>query len=437
MALNPPSNVSAVAASQNSIRLTWTSPPDQIDTIGIWRADATNGSWKILASVCGTSFVDTGLPTNATLFYKLVSQRLDLFSNFSPTVSATTGSSSSSVVESEAAPGALFSRQQIAFDGGAEAFIYQGPTGKQVRISGQADIPFTLPYNGTLSNAYDNVKKKFVTMSLDLNVTHGQLNVLGGPSFTFGDNNARPEGLIKLKSGGFAGVYSIWGSTFIGIVYLSPTGVFSIQAVSFTEPTFIPPAGTAIAQHPVDGSIWAFISRDSTGLIRAIHMTEVGDALRVDWTEREFLGHVDNNLIDDASPNGEFPHMEAFPDATRGVIQLAYQSAHQKIFTTSPFVKGAWITIAAIRPDRSKIFSFYQGWVERISVFGLIANPKGVFLAVNPLDESTLTFPRMQVVSMPTGAVLYTRAATRPISSLSGVDWLLDNEPTTRKIALT
>jgi len=437
MALNPPSNVSAVAASQTSIRVSWSNPAQTIDTVLVWRADTAGGPWQNIADVTGTTFLDDGLPVNTTFFYRLSSQRRKRYSDFSAVVSATTGVSIPAVVETEAAPGALFSRQQIAFDGGAEAFIYQGLTGKQVRISGQPDTPFTLTYSGTLSNAYDNAKKKFVTMSLDSNVTHGQLNVLGGPSFTFGDNNARPEGLIKLKSGGFAGIYSIWGSAAIGIVYLSPTDVFSIQTVTFTEPSFIPPAGTAIAQHPVDDSIWGFITRDSTGLIRAVHLTEINNALRIDWTEREFLGHVDNNLIDDASPNGEFPHMEAFPDATRGVIQLAYQSAHQKIFTTSPFVKGTWITIAAIRPDRSKIFSFYQGWVERISGFGLVANPKGVFLAVNPLDEATLTFPKMQVVSMPTGTVLYTRPATRPISSLSGVDWLLDNEPTTRKIALT
>lgn len=448
----PPTGVTAAPASATSIALSWVPSPDATDTTLVWRSDSAAGPWQNIADIPSslTSFRDDGLPPGSTWFYALTVQWHKRFSVMSAVASATTPSGGSVIVtDTEAVPGTLSSRNQVAFDGGTEAFVWQGAAGSQVRFVPPTAAPLDASFPGSwqyvLSCAYDQAKGRFVTMSLDALGQSGLLAINGGPSFKFGDAGSRPQGLIKLKSGGYAGVWTQQADNRVGLLYLSPAGAFSMQYTSFPESAVpVPSAQSAIAQHPADDSVWAFVGRDSTDLIRAVRAHEAGGALVIDWTQKEFLGHIDHNLLDDTSPNGEFPHLEACPDPARGVIQLGYQSHHQQIFSTSPFVKGTWVTIASIKPDTSKTFTFWTGWIERISHFGMVTNPVGLFVALNPLDIPTLTFPKLQVVqiapgSSGLGSTLLTRSAASAISSLSGRDWLTDKDASGKchRLALT
>lgn len=445
----PPSAVNASPASATSIALSWTPSPDATDTTLVWRSDSAAGPWQNIADIASslTSFRDDGLAPGSTWFYALTAQARKRYSPMSAVASATTPSGGSVVVtDTEAVPGTLSSRNQVAFDGGTEAFIWQGAAGTQVRFatgSTVLDAPFTSPWQYILSTAYDQAKGRFLAMSLELQSQFGQLVVNGGPTFKFGDPNSRPQGLIKLKSGGYAGAWVQQGDNRVGLLYLAPAGGFSTQYTTFPEGTVLP-GQSAIAQHPVDDSIWVFVGRDSTGLIRAVRAHEAGGLLVIDWSQKEFLGFVDNNKLDDTCPEGEFPHIEVAADPFRGLLHVAYQSHHAKIYSTSPFVKAAWIAIASVKADTTKTFSFWQGQAERISHFGFVANQLGLFLAVNPLDVPTLTYPKLQVVQLAPGSsglgnTLLTRPAASAISSLSGRDWLTDKDPSGKchRLALT
>lgn len=438
MKLSPPTNVSAVAISPSVIQVSWSPSPDAADTTVILRGPSAAGPWDDVADLGSnlTSFKDDGLAPGSTWFYVLAAQKRKQLSGPSPIVSATTPSGGSiSVSDTEAVPGTLSSRNQVPFDGGTEAFVWQGIAGTQVRFQSPGsslDAPFQGAGQYVLSLGYDQSKGRVVSMSLEMQSQFCQFVVNGGPTFKFGDANSRPQGLVKLKSGGFAGVWVQQNSGAVGLAYLSPAGAFSTVTTSFPETSALPPQ-SAIGQHPADDSIWAFVGRDSTGLIRAVRARESGGTLVIDWTQKEFLGFIDNNKLDDTCPNGELPHIEVAPDAGRGLLHVAYQSHHQQIFSTSPFVKGAWIAVASVNADTTKTFSFWQGWAERISHFGFVANPLGLFLATSPLDIPTLTFPKLNIVQLQpgtsgAGTVLLARPTASAISSLSARSWLTDKD---------
>ena len=91
-------------------------------------------------------------------------------------------------------------------------------------------------------------------------------------------------------------------------------------------------------------------------------------------------------------PEGELPDLVAIPDAASQTILLAYQNAQYKFFSTDPFVKGAYVTIASIARDGSTVFAEMSDYVERISGLGLMSAGGQISLAyrpVNPVDWST------------------------------------------------
>lgn len=115
----------------------------------------------------------------------------------------------------------------------------------------------------------------------------------------------------------------------------------------------------AMAQHPADGSVWAFPHRDSYHSMPAIHFTETADGLRLDWVSPDFL---DSHLGRDREngPDGEFPDLVAIADPLRNKILLAYQDWHWEL---APLVRQNYVTIAAIAADGNKEFIQYPTWV--------------------------------------------------------------------------
>lgn len=433
-ALIPPSGLSALAVSSSSIKLAWVNSTSVFDTTIVWRSDATTGPWQSIADLSRTEteFLDDGLPAGTTFFYRLSVQKRKRYSDFSGIVFTTTlPVSSGNVVESLVAPGNIMSRIQVPYEGGTEIFIFQDPiTFKHIARFLSADGTFIdriggFGWNYALAVAYDSVSRKLVTMTLDTQVSKGVLRVDGGPTYQFGDVNSLPGGMIRLKSGGFVGIWAQRNAGGgVGLAYLSPSGVFSTKITSFPEDFNVAGTQSVIVQHPTDGSIWGFISRDGTGVIRAIRARESQDTISIDLAQRGFFGGVSP----ENSPEHEFPHIEVFPDSSRGVIHVAFQSQHSGVFSVSPFVKGAWVCVASVKADTTKTFSVYPNYIERASVFGFVANSQGSFLAVNPLDQGTLTYPNLHIVPLSTPTVsLYTRKSVRVVSSLKGNGWFTDD----------
>lgn len=86
------------------------------------------------------------------------------------------------------------------------------------------------------------------------------------------------------------------------------------------------------------------------------------------------------------------PYLVAMPDPTRNAIQLAYQNSQYKFFSTSPFVKGAYVSVAQITANGAKTFVTLPVYVERISALGVIVLPDKIWLGYRPIDASTNSY---------------------------------------------
>ncbi|MDO3376899.1 hypothetical protein [Geoalkalibacter halelectricus] len=211
-----------------------------------------------------------------------------------------------------------------------------------------------------------------------------------------GDQNTRPAGLISLANGALVGAWHQF--TYhedrhleIGFLYRSPDG-----RVSTLGPLRVPGrAGTpvatrwALAQHPGDGSIWAFLKRDSYREISAIRLVEDGGRLRVERIVADFI----DRRAGLHTPESEFPYLAAVADLQRKVILLAYQNSRQQIFHVADsegnlvagvcpepaggrlaphaFAKSAQISIAEIHADGRTSFVDLPAYTERVRPFGL------------------------------------------------------------------
>src|SRR5207249_5154982 len=109
----------------------------------------------------------------------------------------------------------------------------------------------------------------------------------------------------------------------------------------------------------------------------------------LDWVSSDFITQAaDGNN----GPEGEIPYLVAVPDPSRNSIQLAYQNAQYKFFSTAPFVKGAFVSIAQITASGTKTFVILPVYVERISTLGLIVTADKIWLGYRPIDASTLSY---------------------------------------------
>jgi hypothetical protein len=215
-------------------------------------------------------------------------------------------------------------------------------------------------------------------------------------SHSFGNADSRHGRFIELKSGGLIAVWHQQSkkedkSMDMGVAYRSPEGTWST-----IYPVVIPnykgggatsPKGTAV-QHPADDSIWVFNKRDSYHSIEAMHFTETGAGLRLDWLNEKYITEYVNDGVH--SPEGESPHLVAVANASRNTILLAYQNKQTRIFSTSPFVKGAYVTLAEIGVDGSKSFINFPAYVERVSCLGLIVDDGTAWLSYRPIDGSAV-----------------------------------------------
>ncbi|WP_139172061.1 hypothetical protein [Geoalkalibacter ferrihydriticus] len=211
-----------------------------------------------------------------------------------------------------------------------------------------------------------------------------------------GDQDTRPGGLIALANGGLVGVWHQF--TYhedrhleVGFIYRDPEG-----RVTTLAPLRVPgragnPVATrwALVQHPADGSIWAFLKRDSYREISAIRLEEGPEGLRVERIETAFIDRRQGLH----APEAEFPYLAAVPDLERKLILLGYQNSQQRIFQITDgegsllggvcpipangplkphiFAKGAQLSIAEIAGDGSASFVALPAYTERVRPFGL------------------------------------------------------------------
>lgn len=223
----------------------------------------------------------------------------------------------------------------------------------------------------------------------------------------FGDSQSHAKSMIRLKSGGIAvgwhqeGPPNADGSVNVGFGYRSPSGGWSTLFpvnLADTSGGNMTLAQMAIAQHPVDDSIWVFSKRDSFYNIAALHLREQSGALSLDWKQTAFISWTADGVN---GVQNEFPYLSAVPDPTRNAILLAYQTKQEQFVFVDPllndgnsiFLKKAVLTVARIDAAGGKQFFPTPFSAERGVQFGLSALPDGaIWLAYQPINAGTLTW---------------------------------------------
>lgn len=233
-----------------------------------------------------------------------------------------------------------------------------------------------------------------------------------------GDNTTGAASFVKLKSGGLLGAYYVRQKpdpylgaqdnyTDIGVIYRNPNGAISTQFPitrldGFLDASTVTDNGDvtfALAQHPADGRIWLFSHADSFNRVNATRFLETSGNVSVDWQNKDYIGKPD--AIN--QNNGELPYLAITTDDSN--IYLAYQNAQQKTFKTSPFVKGAYVSIAKINQNGDKTFINHNEYVERVNQLALSVKNSEIYLAYHPIDTVNLTWaPDYKVASYKNGA---------------------------------
>lgn len=201
----------------------------------------------------------------------------------------------------------------------------------------------------------------------------------------FGDLDSRPEGVLTLDSGAVLACWSQHTSFFtngnyaivLGVAYL-PAGGSSNWITHY--PLIIP--GTlgsltsirevAMAQHPVDGSVWIFMKRDSYESIEAIRCVESGG----DVTVTLFPAIISQDANGDFGPEGELPHMVALANPKLSTVNLFYQQNVES--PPGTIKKSCHLAVASINPNGTLgTFLSLAQWIERNAAFGAMVNRDG------------------------------------------------------------
>jgi hypothetical protein len=214
---------------------------------------------------------------------------------------------------------------------------------------------------------------------------------------SFGDQSTAAGSLIRLQSGALVAAWysmpinSTVKTATVNFAYRGINGVWTVPANNISVDAW--PNHwhrLTLAQHPVDGGIWAFSKGDGFEEIWAVHMTETADGLSFDWVNNQFISQTLDGLD---GPEGELPSLVAIPDSFKGKLLLAYQNHDFKIFSASPFVKGAKVSIARIDAGGSRDFIRFPAYVERVhGLGGIVVKPDALWLAYRPIDQSTFAY---------------------------------------------
>ncbi|WP_306535273.1 hypothetical protein [Geobacter sp.] len=237
---------------------------------------------------------------------------------------------------------------------------------------------------------------------------------------TVGDYDTRPGALLRLASGGLVGVwhqFTLYPDHRLetGFLYVSAQGnipsYYKFQ-VPGKEGTPVA-ARWALAQHPTDGSIWAFFKRDSYHEISALHLTETVNGIKLNWIKTDFIGRKDGMH----EPEGEYPFLTAVADSGSNTIVLAYQNSRYEIMYVtdgdgnflngscgqSPshrmepyfFSKRSLVSIVRVTADGRKTFQDFAGFVERTQEFGLSITDR-LWVLYRPIDCATMNYEMLQ-----------------------------------------
>jgi hypothetical protein len=176
-------------------------------------------------------------------------------------------------------------------------------------------------------------------------------------SVSFGDADSRVGDLIRLSSGklilGWYQYHPVDGIKYVGFAHTDSSGNW--HTLSNVPLVCSKVLGTRVimCQHP-DGSIWLFSAHDSERLIKAIHLSESGETLVVDWVDQTFI-HTDTPEM---TPDGECPWLSAVASSSRNGIVLVYQCDKYHVSGNATFILSK-ITYIKINSDGSKEYLFY------------------------------------------------------------------------------
>jgi Big-like domain-containing protein len=243
---------------------------------------------------------------------------------------------------------------------------------------------------------------------------------------SLGDNYSVGMSMVLLKSGAIVAAWSdmslfgcatgscYTGDLIAGYAYRNPTGAWTVYTpatLASSGGSYIPwKTRMAMAQHPVDSSVWLFVKEDTSSAIEALHFTESSSGFSLDWVNASFISQSVDGIN---GPEGEFPYLTALPDPTRNAILLGYQDEQYQFVFVDPlygsmsnniFLKQAYVSIAQIAPDGSKLFIPFPYQTERITLFGMSVLSDGtIWLAYQPINSQTLTWNEVFASSYQSG----------------------------------
>ena len=440
-----PSNLTATAVRCDKVGLSWTISTDLdgsgVEAYTLYRNGYPFGSISIAAD--RARFYDTDdVKSSTTYTYYLVAE--DFAGNISAASNAITLTTPACALANGEEVFDSADRQTagrtIAAIASREAFVYQ----KLNKLTGRYDSHLQLKDEDTGATSHfllhsDEYETDYILTSpttlvtlarTGANLSVNQYRLDGSPIPTsatlestqaFGDSNSCPKSLFRLGSGAVMAVWTAecanWGSTTtmtLHVAYRDPYGTWADPiAVSLSGDTW--KERIAIAQHPVDRSIWVFNLADTTGRIGVSHFTETASGLTLDWTEPRFIAarDVSGNIQDGGNGAGdEYPFLIAAPDAARNTIDLAYQKNGNVFVYVDPlfqfsngiFLKQNPIAIAHISADGTKQFTVSPAYTERVAYFGLSVLDDGtIWLAYFPIDHENLTWNRVHAVQYANG----------------------------------
>ncbi len=436
---SPPIGLIATAATCGQVDLSWGASTDEVGGSGlmaysIWRSDSGVNTVTTIGAA-RTTFSDTNyVKSSTTLTYSVVAQdnagNKSLPSN---SVIVTTPpcpmSAGENVVDSANIEPL---GKSMATYGNRAALIYakQNPTNSTrdtwLYVS-DSDTGLTSRFLLHASPGYYETETDYVltsatelwTLSSDTSLSGkllvSQYRLNGSPptaatlvsTQSLGDTYSYAMSMIRLQSGALMVAWNEYGSTYtgdlaIGFAYRSPTGnwtvKFPVTLASSGGAKIITKSRITMAQHPADGSIWAFMKVDASSAIIALHFSEAANDVVLDWINPGFITQAADG---DNGPETEFPFLTAAADSTRTAILLAYQSHPYEFVYIDPlygsmnsiFLKQAYATIAQISADGTKTFIPFQTYMERLLQFGISVLSDGtIWLSYQPINPQTLTW---------------------------------------------
>lgn len=207
-------------------------------------------------------------------------------------------------------------------------------------------------------------------------------------SRTFGTTDSRPGDLIALTGGGLVLAWHQQGATGPQgqqIAYRSAAGGWTqLPALTFMPTSY---SDQVLAQHPADGSVWLLSNPDMWGAIGAVHLTEAGGTLTVDWTNGSFISEQAHGLN---GPDPENPDLAVAADPASGTLALAYQSRDRRYVGTSPNIRVvSRVAVARFAATGAPSFLIAPVWAERVSDIGLVVATGETAVTYRTVDETT------------------------------------------------